>query len=113
MSDSMVLLVNAETFGHGDDTLGARLMSVFLDTLGEVGDRLTHAIFVNGGANLTVAGSPVLAQLEQLASLGVDLLTCGTCLDHFGVAEHPAVGRRSNMSEIVETLTTAGRIIRP
>jgi len=113
MSDRTVLFVTAEEFGRGDEALGAKLMSVMLDTLGDFGQRISHAIFVNGGAHLTVEGSPVLDQLRQLEQLGVQVLTCGTCLDYLGSADRLAVGKRSNMVEILETLTTAGRILRP
>ncbi len=108
-----VLFVGSEGMGCGDDELGATLMATFLDTLSQFNGLLSHAIFVNAGAKLTVAGSPVLEQLRQLEQLGVKLLTCGTCLSHFGIKDELAVGSVSNMVAIIETLSKAERIIRP
>lgn len=110
---NLVVFVTSEGMGRGDDGLGQTLMGVFLDTLAQQRGTLTHLIFVNGGAQLTVEGSPVLAQLRQLAELDVELLTCGTCLNHFGTRDKLAVGSASNMVDIVELLSGAERIIRP
>jgi hypothetical protein len=45
--------------------------------------------------------------------MGVEVLVCGTCLDHFGINDKLAVGNVSNMYSIIETLSKAGRILRP
>jgi selenium metabolism protein YedF len=109
----LVVYVSSEGMGRGDDELGATLMAAFLDTLAHLKDEISHAIFVNGGARLAVAGSPVLEELLQLEQLGVQVLVCGTCLNHFGVKDKLAVGSVSNMYAIIETLAAAGRVIRP
>ena len=88
-------------------------MEAFLDTLSQFKGELSHAIFVNAGAKLAVEDSPVLEQLRQLEELGVQVLVCGTCLNHFGIKDRLAVGTISNMYAIIETLSKAGRIIRP
>ena len=68
---------------------------------------------MNRGVHLAVSGSEVLDSLKALAAAGCDILVCGTCLDYFGLKEQVAVGRVSNMYEIVETLTEAEKIIAP
>jgi intracellular sulfur oxidation DsrE/DsrF family protein len=88
-------------------------MAAFLDTLSQFRDEISHVILVNAGARLAVEGSPVLDQLGQLEELGVQVLVCGTCLNHFGIKDRLAVGSVSNMFAIIETLSRAGRIIRP
>jgi len=112
-ANSMVVYVSSEGMGFGDEDLGATLMAAFLDTLSHFKGELSHAIFVNAAAKLVVKGSPVLEQVQQLEQLGVQVLVCGTCLDHFGISEKLAVGSVSNMYAIIETLSKAGRIIRP
>jgi selenium metabolism protein YedF len=109
----LVVYVSSEGMGRGDEALGAVLMAAFLDTLAHLKGRISHLIFVNAGARLAVAGSPVLEQVRQLELLGVQVLVCGTCLNHFGIREALAVGRVSNMLEIIETLAAAGKVIRP
>ncbi len=108
----MVVYVASEGMGRGDEVLGAELMSKFLDTLSQFKDQLTHVIFVNAGAKLVVDGSPVLQQLRHLEEVGVELLACGTCLNHFGITDKLAVGTMSNMVAIIETLSDAGRVVR-
>jgi selenium metabolism protein YedF len=106
-----VLFVGSEAIGQGDEGLGRLLMGKFLDTMAQFTDDLTHVILVNAGAKLPVTGSPVLEQLQHLEQMGARVLTCGTCLDHFGVRGDLVVGSVSNMIEIVGTLTKASKII--
>ncbi len=110
---NMVVYVSAAGMGRGDEALGGILMEAFLDTLSQFKGEISHVIFVNAGAELAVEGSPVLEQVRQLEELGVQVLVCGTCLDHFGIKDKLAAGSVSNMYAIIETLSKAARIIRP
>lgn len=51
--------------------------------------------------------------LKSLEAEGVKILTCGTCLDFYGLKESLAVGSVTNMYEIVEIMENASTIIRP
>jgi peroxiredoxin family protein len=44
---------------------------------------------------------------------GVEILTCGTCLNFYGLTEKLAVGSVTNMYTIVEKMNGADRIIKP
>ncbi|PLX90161.1 MAG: sulfurtransferase-like selenium metabolism protein YedF [Desulfuromonas sp.] len=108
-----IILVGSDQMGSGDAKLGQILLKNFIFTLTE-GDAVPDAIyFVNGGVKLAVGGSDILEPLEKLACLGVDIASCGLCLEFFGLKDSLAVGRISNMLELVNSLHTAGRIIRP
>ncbi|HKL25816.1 MAG TPA: sulfurtransferase-like selenium metabolism protein YedF [Desulfuromonadales bacterium] len=108
-----VILVGSDQMGNGDPKLGQILMKNFIFTLVE-GDSLPDLmLFVNTGIKLTVGGSDVLEPLEQLAEQGVEIASCGLCLEYFELKESLAVGRISNMLETVNALNTAGRLIRP
>ena len=50
---------------------------------------------------------------ENLASLGVEILTCGTCLNHYGLTDKLAVGDVTNMYVITEKQMQADLILRP
>ena len=106
-----VVFIGSEGMGRGDDELGAILMEAFLDTLSQFKGEISHAVFVNAGARLAVEGSPVLEQVRQLEEVGVDVMVCGTCLNHFGIADQLAVGSVSNMYAIIEMLSKAERVI--
>lgn len=107
----ILVLVGADRVGRGDDALGSKLMANFLATLPELGRNLWTLVLVNAGVKLAVAGSPVLESLARLAALGVQVLVCGTCLQHFGLLEQKAVGETTNMLDIVTHLQVADKVI--
>ena len=87
-------------------------MKNFIFTLTEA-DIVPDAIYlVNSGVRLTIVGSDVLEPLEELANRGVDIASCGLCLEYFDAKDSLAVGRISNMLELVNALEGAGSIVR-
>lgn len=70
-------------------------------------------LFYNGGAKLTVEGADSLEDLKGLAAQGVEILTCGTCLNFYGLTEKLAVGSATNMYAIAEKLAGAKKVIKP
>jgi selenium metabolism protein YedF len=108
-----VVYIGSDTMGRGDDDLGRKLMKVYLDTLSHFAREISHLIFVNSGVKLAVEGSPALDHLRDLADMGVEILSCGACLDHFGLKEKLAAGVVSNMYAILEVKLRAGRILSP
>ena len=112
-SHGTVIYLNSTVMGRGDDTLGAKLLGVFLDTLSHFAPRVSHLLLVNGGVRLACVGSPVLEQLQGLTSTHIEILSCATCLNHFGLADQLEVGKVSNMMEIIEVQTRAQRLITP
>ena len=51
--------------------------------------------------------------LKALEAQGVEIMTCGTCLNFYGLTEKLAVGSVTNMYAIVEKLTQAGNVVKP
>jgi selenium metabolism protein YedF len=105
------VLMGADRLGRGDDLLGTRLMANFIATLKEMGPELWCVVLVNAGVKLAVAGSQVLAGLQDLEQAGVRLLVCGTCLNHFQLLEAKQVGETTNMLDIVTAMQVADKII--
>ena len=58
-------------------------------------------------------GLCLAGDLQKLAEQGVEILTCGTCLNHYGLTEKLRVGGVTNMYVIVEKQTQATKVIRP
>lgn len=106
----VLVFVGTDRLGRGDDELGGKLMANFLAALPEMSSLWT-LVLVNAGVKLAVAGSPVLESLTRLAAAGVQVLVCGTCLQHFGLLEHKAVGETTNMLDIVTHLQVADKVI--
>ena len=108
-----VVYISSENMGQGDDELGQGLMATYLDTLSHFANSLDKVIFVNGGVKLTVEGSPALESIKNLENAGVKVLSCGTCLNHFGLKELLRVGEVTNMYSIIETTIAAGKVLTP
>lgn len=108
-----VVAIGASTMGSGDDTLGRTLMKAFLYALSQQETLPETILFYNGGAMLTTEGSASIEDLKSMEAQGVEILTCGTCLDFYGRKDKLLVGGVTNMYQIVETLTRAELVIRP
>ena len=109
----MLVVLSANTMGTGDPKLGASLMKAFVFALTKQ-DQLPDTILCyNTGASLTCEGADTLEDLKLLESEGVTILTCGTCLDFYGLKEKLAVGGVTNMYDIVERMEHAAQIIKP
>ena len=105
-----VVALNHEYMGHGDTSLGRRILKTFLQKAIVLQD-LDAVVFYNGGVKLVAAGSPVRAELAMLEEHGVDLVPCGTCLQHYGLKDRVAVGGTGGMDEIVGLLGEAGKVV--
>lgn len=103
-----VLVINQDQMGHGDRALGQKVLGTFFKKCIAL-HGLDSVLFFNGGAKLLAADSPVRAELSALEQNGIDLLGCGTCLEHFGV--EVAVGTVSGMEEIVAQMAKAEKVI--
>ena len=109
----MLVVLSANTMGTGDAKLGTSLMKAFVFALTKQ-DHLPETILCyNTGAYLTCEGADTLEDLKLLESEGVTVLTCGTCLDFYGLKEKLAVGGVTNMYDIVERMEKAAAIIKP
>lgn len=108
-----VVILSSDQMGQGDEVLGRLLMKGFVYALAKQ-DRLPETVLLyNGGASLSCEGSDSLEDLRELEAQGVEVLTCGTCLNHYGLAEKLAVGSVTNMYEIAERMTGAKKLVRP
>lgn len=110
---NMVVVVSSDRMGSGNDELGKVLIKGFIFAVTQLDKLPKTMLFYNGGATLTTEGSDSLEDLKSLEAQGVEILTCGTCLDYYGLKDKLAVGSVTNMYSIVETMAGAGKIIRP
>jgi len=109
----MVVVLSANVMGTGDEKLGKALMKAFVFALTKQDALPETIVCYNTGAYLSCEGADTLEDLKLLEAEGVNILTCGTCLDFYGIKDKLAVGSVTNMYEIVETMERAGKLIRP
>ena len=110
---NLAVVVSSDKMGEGSEELGHVLIKAFFFALTQQDELPGSIIFYNGGVNLSCEGSPILEDLRKLAAEGVSVISCGTCLNFYGLKEKLAVGEISNMYEIVERQEKADLIIKP
>ncbi|MBI3927986.1 MAG: hypothetical protein HY319_20760 [Armatimonadetes bacterium] len=95
----------------GEEAFGQQMLDRFLHTMEPEPLRPAVACLYTDGVRLACHGSPVLLGLELLAGLGMKILVCQTCLEHFGLRDRLAVGEVVTMKDIVATLASATRTL--
>lgn len=112
-SRNVVVQVCSDTMGEGDEKLGHNLLKGFIFSLTQLDELPQTMLFYNGGARMTCEESASLDDLRGLSDAGVEILTCGTCLDYYGITDKLAVGEVTNMYAITQKLTGASCVVRP
>ena len=107
-----VMLIGSDRLGDGPEELGRLLMRNFIMTLLDCSDLPDRMFFINSGVLLTAPGSEVIEALEALGNRGVEVLSCGICLDFFPKQESRAAGGVTNMFTIAESLLGARSVVR-
>ena len=108
-----VVVISSSTMGIGDDVLGGILIKGFIFAISQRDTLPETILFYNGGVKMTCEGSPALEDLKSMEAKGVKILSCGTCLNHYGLTEKIQVGVIGNMYDIAEAMSTATLIIKP
>ena len=110
---NMIVVISSDRMGEGNDELGKVLMKGFIYAVSQLDELPTKILFYNGGVTLTTEGSDSLEDLEMMEEEGVEILSCGTCLDYYNMKDKLAVGSVTNMYTIAESMAMADKIIRP
>ena len=110
---NLVVAVDTDVMGRGSEELGRTLMKGFLFAVSQLPELPATILLYNGGAKLSVEGSDSLEDLKNMEAQGVEILTCGTCLNFYGLTEKLSVGSVTNMYTIVEKLAGAGKVMKP
>ena len=108
-----VVVISGDTMGSGDEKLGKKLMKAFIYALTSQDVLPDKVICYNRGAFLTTEDPDTVRDLQNLEKEGTVIMTCGTCLDYYGLKEKLQVGIISNMYDIVEALMNASSVIKP
>ena len=111
--ENLVVVVSSDRMGTGNDDLGKVLIKGFIFAVTQLDKLPKTMLFYNGGATLTAEGSDSLEDLKHLEEQGVEILTCGTCLNYYGLSDKLQVGSVTNMYTIVGKMAGADNIIKP
>jgi len=106
-----IFLITGDQIGISAEEPGKKLMQTFLYSLAQLPKAPEIILLINAGVKLAARGSEVLDNLKALAEHGADIRSCGQCLTYYGLTEKLAVGKITNMMEIVEFLTSSRRTV--
>ena len=108
-----VVVIRSNQMGNGEEELGKTLLKGFIYTLSQQDTLPSTILFYNSGAYITCEDSASIEDLKSLEAQGVEILTCGTCLDFYGLLEAKQAGQTTNMLDVVTSLALADKVIRP
>ncbi len=103
--------IGSDEMGIGKGELGKILMKSFVYTMKETTPWPATIVLYNSAVNLTCEGSQVLDDLKAMADEGVEIISCGTCLDYYNLKDKLKVGEIGNMYLIYEKLRNANNTI--
>ena len=110
---NLVYAIGSDTMGRGSDELGWALLQTYISTIKEISPPPSRILFYNGGVRLVATPGKALEALQALEKNGVQILSCGTCLDFFKLGKNPLVGKSTNMYELMDSLVSADKVVSP
>jgi selenium metabolism protein YedF len=110
-AQQLVVLIGRNMMGEGAEELGKILIKGFIYSLTELAVPPAAVIFLNSGAYLTSEGSNTIEDLKKLEEKGTAILTCGTCVNFYGLQDKLSVGTVTNMFGITERMASASNVI--
>ncbi len=110
---TIAVLIARNIMGASDRDLGEVLIKGFLGTIYQMDQDLIPSTLalMNEGVKLAVTGASTCESLMELQKKGCKILVCGTCVNHFGIADSVGVGEISNMFDISESILKADKIL--
>ncbi len=103
-----IIAISSDTMGNGDEELSKKLLEGFIYSLTEQDDNILPKtiIFYNRGVFLTASNKKTIEDLLILKNKGVEILSCGLCLDFYDLKETLGVGEVTNMFNISKLFLT-------
>ncbi|NOY23444.1 MAG: sulfurtransferase-like selenium metabolism protein YedF [Acidobacteria bacterium] len=99
------IFIQSDSIGP-DEELGKQLMKAFLENMVELEDDELPGkmIFVNRGVYVTCFWDETIEKLNELKNRGVEIFSCGACLDYFKIPDKLKIGEVGNAFDSVQTL---------
>lgn len=105
------IFISSDKMGQGSDELGEVLIKGYIYTLTEAKPYPKYVVFVNSGVKLSAQNPSTIENLKILEEAGVEILSCGTCLDYYNLKENLQVGSITNMYTIVDIMKNSSQTI--
>lgn len=105
------IFVGKEIIGAGNEELGKSLMKMFFYTIAEGSDLPKSILFMNYGVKVPTLNEQAIEHLKDLEAKGVEILTCGACLNFYKLENELKAGKVSNMYDITNAMKEASKVI--
>lgn len=91
----------------GDGELGSILIKGFLNAISEQTEKPKSIVCVNSAVLLTTSeDEEIISILKKIEDKGVDIYSCGTCLDFYDIRDNLKVGIAGNAMDTAKMLLT-------
>ncbi len=110
---NFIVVISSDKMGEGDEKLGQLLIVNFIMALKDLDNLPQKIIFYNSGVKLASVDSPVIEHLKDLGKMGVELILCSTCVDHYSLGSSVGAGTVSNMYAIAGMMASSANIVKP
>ncbi len=106
----LMLVVAADSLGR-DEEIGRLLVKGFFETM-KATKEIPHTIFfLNAGVKLTTINDEIIPVLKEIADMGVEIFSCGTCLKYYNLESEIKVGYRGTTNHIVEGMSDFQKVV--
>ena len=110
---NFIIVITSDKMGEGDNELGHLLMTNFIKAIKDLDKLPQKMVFYNKGVTLVTKNSPLIDHLTDIEKMGVEILLCATCVNHYAITDIVGAGTLSNMYTIAEVMASAANIVRP
>jgi selenium metabolism protein YedF len=108
-----VVVISSDKMGEGDEQLGLLLMRTFINAMKDLDQLPQKLLFYNNGVKLATNNSPVIETLRNLEKMGVEIMLCGTCVNHYSLSSVVGAGTISNMYTMAGIMASSGKVLKP
>lgn len=112
-SSGLIYIIASDTMGRGSDELGWALLQTYIATIREVSPLPDKIFFYNGGVRIVATEGKALEAVQYLEKKGVEVYSCGTCLEFFKLEKELKVGKITNMYDILDSMSRAAKVVSP
>lgn len=110
--EAFLVVFDSTKMGDGDENFGKKLLEGFILALTEQDLLPKFILLYNKGVELSTINENTIEDLKKLYDSGVEILSCGLCLDFYNLKDELKVGEITNMYRICE-LMTKYKVVRP
>lgn len=109
-SGKKILFLKSASVGDGE--LGKKLLMGFLDTLKKADNAPSIIVCVNEAVLINTNSEHFAYQaMKELANKGIEIISCGSCLEFYGKIKDLKTGRIGNALEILNLLFDKDKVV--